>query len=429
MRRVVTLALFIIPGQVMAYQILERNGRPTRWSVVSMGSDGDIDYYQEVTDAPSGVPALVDSAFETWEALPSSTIAFTKQGQATMGLNRGFFFQDGVNVVSYGDAGNDLGTGVLAATVNWGSGTHAGPGGTFETIEESDIVFNDGVEFTDSEGASLSSGCIPQVTGRFDAEAVALHEIGHLIGLAHPSGETYNSAIMFPSISDCDPNRTNPFADDINGATFLYPSGTPAVYPGFTQSEDEGYPPLTVSFTNVTTGPATSYEWDFGDGDTSTAQNPTHEYTAVGSYTVRLTVNGTTSREENDAVRVVARPEPDFTADVVEGDPPLQVAFDNLTPNPAQMDWDWDFGDGERSSMENPVHTFQNEGFYTVTLWADAGPGYVSTTKTRYIKVGNPSEDEPLIPGCECRVANRRPSLASLALALVALAAALRRRK
>ncbi len=420
MKRAIVLALVLAPAPVLAYEFIQRGGNSMRWP------NAAIDYYQEVTAAPAGIPAVVDQAFDTWDLLPSITVSFTKVGQQAGGLNRGFT-ADGVNVVSYGDANAELPTGVLAATVDFDAGTHGCPDGTCSTITESDIVFNDGVDFTDSEGASLSAGCIPQVTGRFDAEAVALHEIGHLLGLQHPAGQTYETAIMFPSISDCDPNRTNPRQDDIDGVTFMYSSGTAAAYPGFTVGQPMGYPPHTVSFTDTSTGSITSYDWDFGDGGTSTATDPTHEFTAVGSYTVRLTLNGTTSSEVNDAVVVVARPEPDFSADVVAGDPPLTVNFSNSTPNATQLDFSWSFGDGGTSIQRNATHTYDAVGYYTVQLEADAGPGPITMTKTKYIKVGNPAE-ETLIPGCECRVAHRRPSLGSALLALAALALVRRRR-
>jgi PKD repeat protein len=51
-------------------------------------------------------------------------------------------------------------------------------------------------------------------------------------------------------------------------------------------------PPLTVDFTNTSTGDYTDSIWDFGDGDNSTATDPTHTYEETGTYTVHLTVTG-----------------------------------------------------------------------------------------------------------------------------------------
>jgi PKD repeat protein len=62
----------------------------------------------------------------------------------------------------------------------------------------------------------------------------------------------------------------------------------------FSASLTNGSAPLVVSFTNHTTplDPANTYLWDFGDGTTSTEVNPSHTYTAFGTYTVSLSVNG-----------------------------------------------------------------------------------------------------------------------------------------
>jgi len=60
----------------------------------------------------------------------------------------------------------------------------------------------------------------------------------------------------------------------------------------FTADQTEGPCPLTVQFTDQSTGEITSWFWDFGDGETSTEQNPTHTYNSTGYFTVSLTVTG-----------------------------------------------------------------------------------------------------------------------------------------
>jgi len=60
----------------------------------------------------------------------------------------------------------------------------------------------------------------------------------------------------------------------------------------FTADLTSGPVPLTVNFTDQSTGDITTWSWDFGDGSTSTEQNPSHTYTDSGTYTVSLTVTG-----------------------------------------------------------------------------------------------------------------------------------------
>ncbi len=75
----------------------------------------------------------------------------------------------------------------------------------------------------------------------------------------------------------------------------------------FTGSPTSGYVPLTVDFTDLSSGAPASWDWDFGDGGSSTAQNPTYEYTAAGTYTVTLIATnsyGSDTEEKIDYITV-----------------------------------------------------------------------------------------------------------------------------
>lgn len=425
-RALATAALAVLaPMSAGAYVLLERDpvgsgSRPTRWTAAS------ITYRHNETNAPAGIdgPDLVDQAFVTWTGVPSAMIAFSR-GANTAAF--GFDFGDGINAVSWEDPDNELETGVLAATVIWvpNGNVHGYQSMNFYEITQADIVFNDGVTWTDSDGASLLGGCI---TGKFDTEAVALHEIGHLFGLDHPPGN-YASAIMFPSINDCDATRTSPKVDDVNGITFLYDSGTPPVYPAFNVSDDEGYAPFTVGFTDATTGSVTSHSWAFGDGGTSTAASPSHEYSAVGLYDVTLTVNGTAAIERVDVVTVYPMPGVEFSADVLEGDAPLTVTFSNESTNEgADPRYRWQL-DGQTVFDENLEYEFNDPGTYDVTFSVDGGAGYVANEKANYIVVKGEKE-EALFPGCSCAIADRsRRASTAPAFLVVALGFFLVRRR
>ncbi|MFA5212574.1 MAG: DUF2341 domain-containing protein, partial [Methanoregula sp.] len=159
----------------------------------------------------------------------------------------------------------------------------------------------------------------------------------------------------------------------------------------FTANATSGNAPLAVQFTDGSTVNPTSWSWDFGDGATSTEQNPVHSYAANGNYTINLTVSnsyGSTSCVKTDYITVGSGvPIGNFTATLTNGYAPLHIQFiDISTVNPTS--WAWDFGDGATSTSQNPIHTYGAVGNYTVTLTATNGYGSNTITKTDYIYAG-----------------------------------------
>jgi PKD repeat protein len=162
----------------------------------------------------------------------------------------------------------------------------------------------------------------------------------------------------------------------------------PPVAADFTASPTSGLLPLAVSFTDRSSGEITFREWNFGDGTaTSSAVSPSHTYTREGTFTAVLTVRGPcgeTTKEETISVgtSVVA----DFSASPREGCVSLPVQFSDLSTGSDIDLWDWDFGDGGRSTSRNPSHTF-GPGIWTVRLTASSTLDSDTETKTGYITV------------------------------------------
>ncbi|MEM1000280.1 MAG: PKD domain-containing protein [Bacteroidota bacterium] len=133
--------------------------------------------------------------------------------------------------------------------------------------------------------------------------------------------------------------------------------------------------PFTVSFTDLSTG-ALAWSWDFGDGTTSTANNPSHTYTAPGQYTVRLAVANADSCRDTlfrAAYIEILPPVADFVlAGPASGCLPLLVNFvdSSRTALGNVTAWNWDFGDGSSANTQNPSHTYTTAGTFTVTLIA-----------------------------------------------------------
>ena len=170
----------------------------------------------------------------------------------------------------------------------------------------------------------------------------------------------------------------------------------------FTANVTAGNVPLTIQFTDTSTGTPTSWAWEFGDGVTSADQDPVHTYTTEGTYTVNLTVTnsqGSDTEVKADYISAgssVAAPVADFSAAPISGDAPLAVQFTDMSAN-TPTSWSWEFGDGDstNATVQDPVHTYASAGTYTVTLTATNAGGSNSTTKTGYIS-GTSSEPAPV---------------------------------
>jgi len=179
-------------------------------------------------------------------------------------------------------------------------------------------------------------------------------------------------------------------AGRINAYNAVYGGGGPeAPVADFTGSPTSGCASLTVNFTDQSTGEIDSWSWDFGDGGTSTEQNPSHTYTQAGIYTVKLTVTGpggSDTETKVDYITVSSAPTASFTGSPTSGNAPLTVNFtDQSTGNPTS--WSWDFGDGGTSTEQNPSHTYNDPGTYTVKLTVSNSCGSDTETKVDYITV------------------------------------------
>jgi PKD repeat protein len=135
---------------------------------------------------------------------------------------------------------------------------------------------------------------------------------------------------------------------------------------------------FAVYFTDASSDPENDVlacYWEFGDGITSTLQNPDHLYSAYGSYTVNLTVSDGEFSDTTSKIVVTAptnrAPNADFSY-VIEG---FVVHFTDASSDPDgdMVTYYWEFGDGTSSGLKNPDHTYSDHGSYTVNLTVDDG--------------------------------------------------------
>lgn len=131
----------------------------------------------------------------------------------------------------------------------------------------------------------------------------------------------------------------------------------------------------TATFQNTSTdsdGSIESWYWDFGDGNTSTQQNPTHTYNIAGDYTVILNVtddDGNTSTELQ-TVTVTLKPLVNFSINPSNPTTSDTITFsdDSTDADGSISDYNWSFGDGTYSENQNPTHSYSDDGEYSVTL-------------------------------------------------------------
>ncbi len=238
------------------------------------------------------------------------------------------------------------------------------------------VYANPMVDFT----ASQTTGCFPlpvQFTDKTttpdgsivswlwdfgDGQTDSVTNPGH----TYMAAGSYNVSLQVTNSNGCTSTLTKPTYIQINSG----------VIAGFSfTTPNSCRPPATVSFSNESTGLGTlTYQWDFGDGGTSTGVNPSHTYTTPGSYTVTLTVrnsSGCTDVIKKQQAIILGTVTAAFTA----GSPVCVGAgtlFTN-TSSPTPVGAKWDFGDGTGSVQLSPVKAFASAGTFPVKLVSDFG--------------------------------------------------------
>lgn len=157
--------------------------------------------------------------------------------------------------------------------------------------------------------------------------------------------------------------------DTVESIIVVYPESEVS----FTLSDYDGCSPLEVQFTDSSTQNISMWRWDFGDGTSSSIQNPTHTYTNVGSYviTLNVTTNNNCLYYGSSDGSVVVYPDPtsDFqvtSPNVSEESPIIGLQNNSI----GGVFYVWDFGDGSYASTTHtpPPHFYGDVGEYQISL-------------------------------------------------------------
>ncbi len=140
---------------------------------------------------------------------------------------------------------------------------------------------------------------------------------------------------------------------------------------------------LTVTFYNTSSnaGGNTYWYWNFGDGNTSTVQNPVHTYATAGQYSVTLIVGNSFGCNDTTGMLIdVNNPlVADFQANNVCLGSPVSFTNTSSITNGAITSYQWSFGNGGTSNQTNPVYTYTSAGSYSVMLIATSNKGCKDT--------------------------------------------------
>jgi len=161
--------------------------------------------------------------------------------------------------------------------------------------------------------------------------------------------------------------------------------GCQAQFTHFPDSSGSGH---HIHFIDLSLGNPTSWSWDFGDGTaTSNLQNPSHVYSAPGTYTVCLTISGNNCQSvwcSTVEVSSVTNCVNYFIYSQIGN----SVNFEGYMLNGLSGTYSWDFGDNYTGTGQNVVHEYSNPGTYYVTLTTIAING-CAYTSTNIISIGD----------------------------------------
>ena len=156
--------------------------------------------------------------------------------------------------------------------------------------------------------------------------------------------------------------------------------------------------------------PITSYLWDFGDGQISNLKDPQHQYDSISTFDISLEIENsigcTLDNFFPSLIKTVGPPTVDFFVNPLVSCAGQDIIFSDLTTSPDVIsNWLWDFGDGGISTLQNPVHQYNNTGSYNISLIAGQGNCTDTIIKYNYIDIIEPvsffiSEfncDDPLV--------------------------------
>lgn len=231
-----------------------------------------------------------------------------------------------------------------------------------------DVCLNQPSQFTNL--TTISSGAIQSMSWNFGNGNTSTDYAPTTL---YTSDGTYSTTLVATSASGC--------VDSVSQTTTIHPLPT-ANFSFIDDCADKQIPFTDQSA--VTTGSTIStWHWDFGNGTTSTQQQPAAQtYPAAGNYTITLAVETAFGCTDDTSIALEVFPVPtaNFTFDsVCLGVPTQFTDLSSANGNYPISSWNWSFSNSLTATSQNPAVTFSSHGFYTTTLSIATTAGCVST--------------------------------------------------
>lgn len=269
--------------------------------------------------------ACFTNSLDQWKCKTGVNITVSPTTTSTSCSNQ----MDNLNVISFSSSSCPLPAGALGVTYS-----------SYTLCANSPII-PDGIDMIFSPNAGFYFGTDATPSNQYDFSSVTLHELGHAFGQGHCSD---GNEIMYPSIANGVMKRTlNPNTDLVSVNDIITRSAaasscgfakhkilttncsgnlqTTPVTSKFAVDKTTGCVPLTVNFTDQSTGAPTAWRWDINnDGTTEyTIQNPSYTFTTPGTYTVKfVAINNTTKDSVVKTAIITVAPALNLNINVVQ---------------------------------------------------------------------------------------------------------------
>ncbi len=157
-----------------------------------------------------------------------------------------------------------------------------------------------------------------------------------------------------------------------------------------------------IDASSISSGNITSWQWNFGDGNTSLQQNPSHNFAAPGTYQISLVATSAAGCSDSVAQAITVYPLPVVNFTAANACAGSAIAFTNTsTVNAGAISsYTWNFDDGDTSSLTSPTHSYSLDGNYTVTLIANSSGGCVDSIRKPVTVYPLPVADFAVQPVC-----------------------------